>query len=174
MNRLKFSASTLASASTVLPRAEVIPLPTAKRKPVEPCAFTKATVRKLQCPAGRAEAFFWDAACRGFGVRALKSGRRSWVFQYRDRHGRTRRIALGDLTAVALEDAREVARRTAAGVVQGSNPSVDRRIIVPPGLSSSLSKPTYAIQKGAKNHAHLRKLPDTFAFMRRPFTTSAR
>ena len=128
MNRLKFSASTLASASTVLPRAEVIPLPTAKRKPVEPCAFTKATVRKLQCPAGRAEAFFWDAACRGFGVRALKSGRRSWVFQYRDRHGRTRRIALGDLTAVALEDAREVARRTAAGVVQGSNPSVDRRM----------------------------------------------
>ncbi len=127
MSRHEYSASTLASASTVLPRADVIPLPTAKRAPVEPGTFTKAAVRKMQCPTGQSEAFFWDAGCRGFGIRALKSGRRSWVYQYRDEHGRTRRIALGDLSAVELEDAREAARQTAASVTQGSNPSVDRK-----------------------------------------------
>ncbi len=123
----KHSASMPTSASTVLPRADVIRLPTAKRRPIEPGTFTKATIRRMQCPPGQREGFFWDAGCRGLGIRALRSGRRSWIFQYRDEHGRTRRIALGDVSAVGLEDAREAARRSAAGVTQGSNPSVDRK-----------------------------------------------
>jgi integrase len=70
--------------------------------------------------------FFWDGTCNGFGLRALASGRRSWVYQYRDEHKRTRRIALGDATAVSLEAAREAARQHAAKVTQGSNPSAER------------------------------------------------
>jgi integrase len=57
----------------------------------------------------------------------LKSGRRSWVFQYRDPHGRTRRIALGDVSAVELDAAREAAKQLAAKVTQGGNPSVERK-----------------------------------------------
>jgi integrase len=90
--------------------------------------FTKAAVVKMKCPPGKYEAFFWDASCRGLGVRALASGRRSWVYQYRDEGGRTRRLRLGDLTVVSLEDAREAARRHGASVVQGGNPSADRRV----------------------------------------------
>lgn len=119
------SASTLGFASTVLPRG--VTTPTGGRISPAVGTFTKATVRKMQCASGQNEAFFWDAGCRGFGVRALRSGRRSWIFQYRDPHGRTRRIALGDVSAVELEAAREAARRTAAKVTQGSNPSVDRK-----------------------------------------------
>jgi integrase len=81
----------------------------------------------MRCPPGRSEAFFWDRSCRGFGIRVLKSGRRSWVFQYRDENSRTRRVALGDVSAVGLEAAREAARQLAAKVTQGGNPSVDRR-----------------------------------------------
>jgi len=127
MARHEYSASTAASASILLPRAEVIQLPTAKRRSANPGAFTKPTIRSMQCPSGQAEKLFWDAACRGFGLRALQSGRRSWVFQYRDEHGRTRRVALGDVSAVSLEDARDAARRTAASVAHGSNPSVERK-----------------------------------------------
>ncbi len=127
MARHKTSASTAASASILLPRAEVIPLPAAKRSRIEPGSFTKATVRSMLCPPARAEQFFWDRACRGFGIRALRSGQRSWIYQYRDEHGRTRRIVLGDVSAVSLEHAREVARQTAAGVAQGNNPSADRK-----------------------------------------------
>ena len=60
-------------------------------------------------------------------MRALRSGRRSWIYQYRDEHGRTRRMVLGDVSAVSLEAAREVARQKAASVAQGANPSVERK-----------------------------------------------
>jgi integrase len=81
----------------------------------------------MRCPQGKQEAFFWDGGCPGFGLRALKSGRRSWVYQYRDRNGRTRRIALGNVSKVDLDAARKAARRHAADITQGANPSVDRK-----------------------------------------------
>lgn len=121
------SASTGNSASTLLPTAEVIPVSTANRIRATPGTFTKLNVRRMHCSSEQEEKFFWDAGCRGFGIRALKSGRRSWVFQYRDEHGRTRRIVLGDVSAVSLEDAREAAHRTAASVAHGTNPSVERK-----------------------------------------------
>jgi hypothetical protein len=115
------------SALTLFPSADVIALPTARRRRAELGTFTKSTVHKMRCPPGQSEGFFWDAGCRGFGIRALRSGRRSWIYQYRDEHGRTRRIVLGDVSAVRLDDARTAARRTAASVAQGSNPAVERR-----------------------------------------------
>jgi integrase len=127
MTRHEYSASTPAYASTLLPSVEVIELPTAKRVRVKPGTFTKITVRKMHCPSGQEEKFYWDTGCQGFGLRAMRTGRRSWIFQYRDEHGRTRRIALGDASAVELVDARNAARRTAASVAHGSNPSVDRK-----------------------------------------------
>jgi hypothetical protein len=127
MDSQKHSASTVESASTLLPSAGVILLPTAARGCALPGAFTKVTLRRMQCPPGQTEKFFWDAGSRGFGVRALRSGHRSWIYQYRDEHARTRRIVLGDVSVVSLEDARNAARRTAASVANGSNPSVERK-----------------------------------------------
>lgn len=128
MSRHESSASQANSASILLPTAEVIPLPTAKRtSQVNRVGFTKAAVRRMSCASGQSETFFWDASCRGLGIRALSSGRRSWIFQYRDQHGRTRRVVLGDVSAVSLDDAREAARRQAASVAHGANPSVDRK-----------------------------------------------
>jgi integrase len=121
------SASTLSVASTVLPRAEVTTLPTVKPKRAEPGTFTKNAVGKMHCPPTKPEKFFWDASCRGFGIRALRSGQRSWIYQYRDEHGGTRRIVLGNLSAVSLDDARKEARRKAAGVAHGANPSAERK-----------------------------------------------
>ncbi len=126
MNRPKESASTLVVASTVLPRANVITLPLAKRSRPDG-VFTKTSVAKMRCPGDKHEALFWDPSCHGFGLRALASGRRTWIYQYRDDHRRTRRIALGDASVVSLEAARQAARQHAARVVQGGNPSADRK-----------------------------------------------
>jgi integrase len=126
MNRHRTSASAARTASKSLPN--VIPLPSAARAASRPTnSFTKSGVKRMRCPQEKKEAFFWDPSCPGFGLRALKSGRRSWVYQYRDGHSRTRRIALGDVSKVDLEAARKVARRHAASVAQGANPSVDRK-----------------------------------------------
>jgi integrase len=127
MRHHEHSASAPSSASILLPEPEVIPLPTAKRNRTSASTFTKATVRKMQCSPEQQERLFWDAALRGFGLRALRSGRRSWIYQYRDEHGRTRRMVLGDVSAVSLERAREAARQRAASVAQGANPSVERK-----------------------------------------------
>jgi Arm DNA-binding domain len=100
---------------------------TPKRTAQQPKSFTKISVSKMHCPKGKPEALFWDASCRGFGLRALGSGRRTWIYQYRDEHKRTRRIALGDVSAVALDAARQAARQHAASVTKGANPSVERK-----------------------------------------------
>ncbi len=131
------SDATMSSASTVLPAAdpagtppsaEIITLPIRDKADISRnTSFTKANVAKMRCPPGTREVFFWDTTCRGFGLRALSSGRRSWVYQYRDEHKRTRRMSLGDVSAVSLEAARASARQHAATVTQGGNPSVQRR-----------------------------------------------
>jgi len=128
MTSQKLSASTHSFASTVLPRANVFSFPSAKRNPSQPSTFTKARINRLRCPQGNREALFWDASCRGFGLRALSSGRRTWIYQYRDEHKRTRRIALGDVSAVGLDAARQAARQHAASVTQGANPSAERKV----------------------------------------------
>src|ERR1700722_5400673 len=102
MRNHEHSASALSSASTLLPEHEVSPSQADKRSRTEADAFTKATIRKMQCSPRQNERLFWDAALRGFGIRALRSGRRSWIYQYRDEHGRTRRMVLGDVSAVSL------------------------------------------------------------------------
>jgi hypothetical protein len=95
----KQSASTPTFASTALPAANVIAFAPPRG------AFTKTGITKMRCPAGKQEELFWDKGCRGFGLRALASGRRTWIYQYRDEHRRTRRIALGDVSAVNLDPA---------------------------------------------------------------------
>ena len=106
MNSQKQSASTPSFASTVLPSAQVIEFRAARRTAQQPRSFTKMSVSKMHCPKANRKALFWDTSCRGFGLRALASGRRTWIYQYRDEHKRTRRIALGDVSAVGLDAAR--------------------------------------------------------------------
>ena len=68
----------------------------------------------MSCPPGKKEEWFWDASCHGFGLRALPSGHRTWIYQYRNEHKRTRRMVLGDVSAVPLDAARRAARQQAA------------------------------------------------------------
>jgi integrase len=131
-------------------------------------ALTKATVRKMCCPPGQTEKFYWDRDCRGLGIRALGSGRRSWIFQYRDLHGRTRRIVLGDLSVVSLDDAREEARRKAASITHGANPSVERKAKRRAGTVLELIE-TYLIQ--AKGRLRPRSFRETERNLRKHATS---
>lgn len=127
MSSHKISASTAQSASTLLPSGKVVQLPTSNPESKSKAAFTKLNIKGMHCSPARKEQFFWDTVCRGLGIRALSSGRRSWIYQYRDEHRRTRRIVLGDVSKVKLEAARHAACQHAASVTQGANPSVERK-----------------------------------------------
>ena len=142
----KAASDTLPIASGVLPAAgqdrpandDPIPLPkrsarlpvrreTRQAQPGRQVHITKATLAGLHCPPGKAEAFFWDKGMSGLAVRAYPSGRRVWLCQYRDEHGRTRRVPLGKVGVVDVASAREAARETLQRVAGGANPALERR-----------------------------------------------
>jgi integrase len=95
--------------------------------PTTAVRFTKPEIKKLTCPAGKAEVFFWDSVLPGFGLRAYASGRRQWVAQYRDSTGRTRRASFGDVKTVELDEAREAARSVLAKAELGADPQAEKK-----------------------------------------------
>jgi integrase len=86
--------------------------------------FTKASVAALQLPARKTDQFFWDDATPGFGVR-LRGTKRTWIAQMRV-HGRTQRLALGDVSQIELEPARSAAKRFFAESTLGKDPAAQR------------------------------------------------
>lgn len=70
--------------------------------------------------------FLWDEEVRGFGIRFLASGRRVWVYRYRDTGHRWRQLKIGEVGVLSLTVAREQARSAAAKVQMGGNPAAER------------------------------------------------
>jgi integrase len=63
--------------------------------------FTKANIEALE-PPPKGEVFAWCEDKPGWGVRILASGRKSWIVQFRDASGKSRRHTIGDLRVVPI------------------------------------------------------------------------
>jgi integrase len=87
----------------------------------------KRTVDALAPEFGR-DVFAWDSELRGFGVRVKPSGVKTFLIQYRNAEGRTRRLVLGQYGALTPEAARDLARKKLAAVAEGADPSADRHL----------------------------------------------
>src|SRR5262252_2303994 len=87
--------------------------------------LTKRLIDQVQAQA--VDRFVWDTLLPGFGVRVLPSGRKTYLIQYRDVHGRTRRYALGAHGVLTPEQARALAQEALARVRAGDNPSQERQ-----------------------------------------------
>lgn len=68
----------------------------------------------------------WDSEVRGFGVRVKPSGWKAFVLQYRNRYGRARKLTIGPVTVLAVEEARDRARKHLVAVKDGADPAEDR------------------------------------------------
>jgi integrase len=126
----KPASDVLPTASDVLPKsATIIQLPRPMRAghATPPIRITKTMVGKLACPAGQKEAFYWDGEISGLGLRVYPSGRKVWVLQYRDTGSRTRRLPIGQASAIDPAAARQLAGDWLRRVAGGANPSVERR-----------------------------------------------
>jgi integrase len=86
--------------------------------------ITKRTVESLQ--PGDRDVFVWDDELRGFGVRVKPSGVCSYLVQYRNAAGRSRRLTLGTHGRLTAEEARKLARRALADVDHGADPAEAR------------------------------------------------
>ena len=85
----------------------------------------KRSVDALQ-PEPDRDVFKWDTELRGFGVRVKPSGVKSYLVQYRNAEGRTRRLVLGKHGALTPETARDIARKKLTAVAEGEDPSAER------------------------------------------------
>ena len=90
--------------------------------------ITKRAVDALQPDKDR-DVFAWDNELRGFGVRIKPSGVKTFLIQYRNVEGRTRRLVLGQYGALTPEKARDLAREKLAGVAKGEDPSAERHAV---------------------------------------------
>lgn len=86
--------------------------------------LTKRAVDAL-APPQQGQVFLWDGEMRGFGVRALPSGVKSYVLQYRAA-GRSRRLVLGRHGVLTVEQARNDAREKLVAVTKGIDPAMGR------------------------------------------------
>ena len=81
--------------------------------------LTKRSVDSMAIPAS-GQTFLWDDELRGFGVRAMPSGLKVFVLQYRNDEGRSRRIVLGRYGVLTVEQARKQAIMKLGAVAGGA------------------------------------------------------
>jgi|HubBroStandDraft_3_1064219.scaffolds.fasta_scaffold18661_2 integrase len=87
--------------------------------------LTKRTVDTTKPAAGR-DVVLWDSELPGFGLRVKPSGRKSYVLQFRNRQGRSRRLTLGAHGVLTPDSARRQAKQLLAEVERGADPVTER------------------------------------------------
>ena len=94
--------------------------------------ITKRVVDGLRPDRGGKECFLWDAgdgALKGFGIRMKPSGAASYLVQYRNKEGRTRRLVIGKVGTLTPDEARTLAGDALKAAAKGADPSADRHAV---------------------------------------------
>jgi integrase len=88
--------------------------------------LTKRYIDSIPSSASR-ESFVWDSQLAGFGLRIRPSGRKSWIIQYRNAYGRSRRLTLGSTGVLTPHAARKEATQLLASAKRGEDPAEARQ-----------------------------------------------
>lgn len=88
--------------------------------------LTKTSIESLTLPVGKNELYVWDDILKGFGVKLNAGGSRNYLIQYRGRDGRTRRVVVGKVGTLTLDEARKRARGLLSGVQVGIDPHAEK------------------------------------------------
>lgn len=88
--------------------------------------ISKAAIDSLKAPEN-GQAFLWDSDLRGFGVRVTAGGVKSYVVQYRNDEGRTRRLGIGRCGVLTPDEARKQAKIKLGAVAAGADPAEEHQ-----------------------------------------------
>lgn len=88
--------------------------------------LNKRLVDALEADPDR-DVVVWDSELRGFGVRVKPSGRKTYILQYRNAQGRSRRTTLGKHGVITCRKARQDALQDLAEVSRGDDPAEARQ-----------------------------------------------
>jgi len=72
------------------------------------------------------DAYVWDSLIKGFALKVTPPGTKTYLFEYKDRSRRTRRVTIGRHGIITAEQARDEAKALAAEVELGGDPAADR------------------------------------------------
>ena len=115
----------------------------------------RLTTRMVQQLPADGDQFVWDTQVPGFGVRC-RFGQKSYVLQYRvmgGRGARQRRVTLGRVGALSLDDARVLAQEYLRGVRYGQDPAGDRQAMRQAPRMEDLA------ERYLREHADVKKKP---------------
>lgn len=87
--------------------------------------FTRPAIATLQLPPDKAEVIAFDDTLPGFGIRLRAGGKRTWIVQYR-LGARQRRLTLGRVDALGLDQARVEARKALAKAGLAIDPQAEK------------------------------------------------
>ena len=94
--------------------------------------LTKRVVDAIRPDRSGKDVFRWDAgdgALKGFGIRMKPSGAASYLVQYRNKEGRTRRLVIGKVGTLTPDEARNLAGDALRAVARGGDPSAERHAV---------------------------------------------
>jgi integrase len=97
--------------------------------------FTAGRIGAFTCPAGKAQAFLWDAKAPGLALRVTAGGARAFVFQSRLKDGAAVRLTIGEPRrddgggTWSIADAQAEARRLQGLIDRGKDPRIERAAI---------------------------------------------
>jgi len=87
--------------------------------------LTKRSIDDLK-PLPSGDLYVWDDDVAGFGLRVKRSGVRSFMVQYRNASGVSRRITLGKFGVLTADEARKLAKAKLAEAAKGDDPAAKR------------------------------------------------
>ncbi|MBL6080553.1 tyrosine-type recombinase/integrase [Belnapia sp. T18] len=96
-----------------------------QRKRLTDQAVAPLVADPAKASAGR-DTFIWDTSLAGFGLKISPGGGRSFVFQYRDGTGRTRRLTLGSVKKISASAARDAAEKANSSARAGRDPQTEK------------------------------------------------
>ena len=126
--------------------------------------LTKRYVDSLK-PGQKDDLVSWDSELKGFGIRVKPSGVKSYMVQYRNAAGRSRRLTIGKHGPLTPSDARKLAKGKLGQVDKGRDPTEEAR--------QTLTAPTVAelaeryIQEHAIPKKKARSVEEDRALLRR-------
>jgi integrase len=151
-----------------LPQSAAVGMAAPKRKPA-PVKLTKRVVEEIEPNPHGAERLVWDSQLKGFGVRVQSSGIRTYIIQYRDLAGRSRRMKIDRHGVCTTEQARAKAVQLLAVVGCGENPSVERRAVRAKAKQTRTVKEL--IERFLRDHVEAKRKPGTAREYRRVLET---